>query len=421
MKKNWVTVVLGFLALAAWCACALLAQRAARMAPGPSVRWEEDSGVSAAQWTRAERWTGEDGGDFPEAVLWRTMEGAVSRTDGVRSAAPDLIGVFGDPGLLWPLGFTAGNWPARGDGEGCALSEDVADALWGGTDVVGQCVRYQGRTYYVRGVFQGRTGLAVFQGDGDGAERYQRMLMALPGGPEEGRAFLSRAGLPQGECLDLELLAWGLGVLAALPAALLGLGILGRLLGRLWALRYAPLLLVQFVVPALAGGGAVLGALGFPPKIPARLIPGRLSDFSFWTGLLGQWSGAMKGELTSPLTAWDLALWGTALGCVLLAPVAAVLALSWARRAGAGTGRELFLGALACPAVLFAVLLLAAPFGGAAAQRGVWLTPPLWLAADWCLARHRRALRLNEERREDHGALPQAGETGRPAELETGV
>lgn len=422
MKKNRMILLLGFLALAAWCACTLLAQRFAQLSSGPSVRWEEGSGISAAQWVRAGNWAREDGGEgYPDAVLWKTLEGAVSRSDSARSVTPDLIQVFGDVGLLWPLGFTAGNWPARGDGEGCAISEDVADALWGGTDVVGESLQYQGRTYYIRGVFHGQAGLAVFQGDGDSTEPYHRMLLELSGGQEEGRAFLSRAGLPQGGCLDLELLSWGLNTLAALPVALLGLGILLRLLRRLWALRHTPLLLGQFLMPALAGGGTVLWVLDFPPNIPARLIPGQLSEFSFWTELLHQWSGALKGELTSALTAWDLMLWGTALGCVLLIPIAAALSLTWARRAGARTGREMFFGALASMAGLFAVLLLAAPFGGVLPQRGVWLIPPLWLATDWCLDRHWANLRPKKERRERNGTLPQADEADRTAELEAGI
>ena len=95
IKQNRLRICTGLLALAAWCVCALLTQRFAQLAPGLTVRWEEGDGVSAVEWVRARSRAREDGGaDVPDAVLWKTLEGVVSRADGARTAAPDQIQVF---------------------------------------------------------------------------------------------------------------------------------------------------------------------------------------------------------------------------------------------------------------------------------------------------------------------------------------
>lgn len=398
----------GLCALAAWVLCALLCAQAAARTPGPAVFWPEGEGISPAQLLRSERYAKEDGAQaLPTTLLWKEKKGNADRADGRGSAAATFIQAVGDPALGWPAGFLYGGWPARGDTQGCAVSHDVAAALWGGTDVVGQALEYDGTRYYVRGVFQSPEGMVVLQASPDGSGLFNRLLLRLPeGGREEASAWLSRSGFPQGTVLDLPLLSWCLSALAGLPALLLGLCLLGRLAGRVRALRFSPLLLLQFIPLALALAAAALWASGFPWDFPARLIPGRWSDFSFWSGLAVQWAHTLRACLSLPLTSWDLDFWGRVLGCLILAPLGAACALLWTQRASAPTVRALYLGVLGHLGALFLLSLACAAPGGAPPTRGMWLLPPLWLAADRCLSLHETALLPAGERSPAHEIPP---------------
>ena len=417
-KTRNVTILLTALLLILWCACAMQAQRAGAWGDAVSVRWAGEAGASPAQILRQERYALEDGAEHPpQATLWREYAGcAVSRPGGGRSAGGTVARVFGDPGRLWPLGFAAGGWPVRGDADGCAVSADVAAALWGGADVVGMPLVWEGRTYTVRGVFRGAERLVVVQGEGESESPYPGLLLTFPqgGGREEAAVWLASAGLSGGTLLDLGFLAWCLGALAALPALALCAWLAARALGRLWRLRTAPLLLAQALIPALALAGAALWAAGLPAGVPARLIPTRWSDFSFWPGLARELGGTVRTLFAMPQGAWDLALWGRVLSCLALAAPATAAALFWAGRARPRSGRALFLGCLGWMALLFAAALFSAPLGGLAPSRGMWLLPPLWLAAGLALARHETYLTKGGEAHEDPQAEALAGRDARP-------
>ena len=52
-----------------------------------------------------------------------------------------------------------------------------------------------------------------------------------PGAGERASQYLSSAGFPAGRILDLTLFAWVLGMIFRLPAVILAIGILGRVIG----------------------------------------------------------------------------------------------------------------------------------------------------------------------------------------------
>lgn len=388
-------MLLALLALGAWMACAFLAQSAAALSTGAAVRWTgEGQGVSPDQMSRALRYAREDGAeDIPALTLWREQAGQTAQA-GERSGAARVLELCGSGADLWPASFLAGYYPIPGDTGGCAVDRALAEALWGTGRAVGNELELDGRKLTVRGVFEGGDGLLLVQGETDSAQPYPNLFLKFSGGDAKAQAegFLTRNQWSGGTLLDLPILSWLLESLAALPAVCLGAGILVRLLRRGLDMTAAPLLLAGYALPALAGAGVTLWAMGLP-GIPGQLIPTRWSDFDFWARLVSDRAGELTDYLTLAPGVRDLRYWPLALGCVALAMAACALTVLAAERSRAETGRELLLGWGLCVGGTFAWALAFAGNGGVAVGRSMWLLPLLWLACDWCLERHRESLK----------------------------
>lgn len=413
-RSRGLAALLAALALLAWVAALFFAQRAADFSAGVSVRWTgEGAGVSPAQLLQAERWAREDGRENPPAAtLWQEKaDRSVTDETGERSAAATHLECYGDAAEFYPETLLAGSYPSREDAAGCIIDEAVASGIWGSASVVGQRLKLDGRTYSVRGVFKGDSGLILTQGEGDSAQTYGNLLLRLPdgGGETEARAWLSQNGFSGGEVLDLPFLSWCLGALSCLPALLLGLGLLLRVLRRGWRLKYSPVLLAQYIPIGIAFGALALWGMGFPWDLPDKVIPTRWSDFDFWSRLAGQASASLRAVFTSALSARDLAIWPAFLACVLTTAAACALVILAAERVRVDSGGTLLAAGLGA---MVATFLLAAAFsaaGGVELTRSVWVLPLIWLAADGALRVHERRLRpRTEERSECREALPEA-------------
>lgn len=396
-KKTFPGLLLSGLALLCWCAAVFLGQRAGLLADGVAVRWSgEGGGLSPASLVRYERWAAEDGDEsFPDLTLWREQPGrAVTAGDGDRTAAAEVLELFGDGESVWPVGFLSGGYPARGDSDGCAVDRTVAEALWGSADAVGNELKLGERTYLVRGVFSGGSGLVVTQAEEGSDEAFFQLLLRFPQGTTKSDAenWLLAHDAGGGALLDLPLFRWLWSLLAALPGFLLALGLALRLGRRGWALRRSPLLLASYLLPALAAGWLVLWCAGGLEEFPARLIPDRWSDFSFWAKTLRELGAELKSGLSAP-GARDFRCWGAALGCVLAALPAAGFTVLAAERVRIRSERGAVLGACAAITGAFACALLFAPLGGVELSRGVWLLPAVWVWTDWALWRHEAYLK----------------------------
>ena len=364
-----------------------------------SVRYGAEQGVSPAQLVREQRYALEDGREDPPArTAWKEQTGqSITDEAGGRSASVNLLTCFGSGDDLYPAPFLFGAMPVRGDAEGIALSQAAADALWGGTGAAGQTVHLGGKTYALRGVFKGDVPLAVVQDREDSEEIYPNLLVhgEYSGG---------------GTTLDLPFLSWLLSALAGLPGILLMAAIIIRILGRGWKLRYSPILLTQYILPALFMSALALWAGGFPWDIPAKLIPTRFSDLDFWGKLAGEIGNGVVGVLTGSMTQRDLALWTPVLFCLLVLPVACALVLAALGRAKAESLNALLAGGLISMGLTFGTAMAL----GVSLNYTVLALPVLWLAVDLALSAHKTLLKPKGERREAYETPCQAalGDTG---------
>lgn len=233
--------------------------------------------------------------------FWGELQGEAKTAAG-RSAS--AVGVFcdGRPDQCWPAVYRSGTAPGTADSTACAVSEGLARALWGSTQVVGNVLHWQGKTYTVCGVFRDRENRLLYLGQGDftaleldGVDRDNPAEAALQ--------YRNLAGLPTpAASLMGPMLDWGIAVGCWLPL-LLPAGWLA-----LWGLRWLGhrrrgeiLLFAVALLLALALPGVLEG-------LPGWLIPARWSDFGFWTDLAGQAGEGIQTLLSLPPTGRDIAL-----------------------------------------------------------------------------------------------------------------
>lgn len=409
MRSNtWSALLLSALALLAWCGALFLVQTVAALSGGYLFRWTGEEGVSPAALVRVLRYAAEDGAEgAPSASLWQEKPAQTIAADrGERIWTGTVLELFGNGEDVWPAPFLSGGYPVRGDTVGCAVDEAVAQALWGGIHNLGAPVRLNGRTLYVRGVFQGDAGLVLTQGEESSSVPYPNLLLTFPGEStrEDAETWLTAGGFTGASALDLPLYQWLLGALCGLPGLLLGVGILLRLVRRGAALWGAPLTLGVYLVPALAVGVFVLWAMGAPPEVPVALIPTRWSDFSFWGELGGRLLDQGRRWLSLPPGRRELAWWLPALGGTVLAVAAGGLTALAAERVRPRGEGVAFLGTLTAGMLIYLCANLFADRGGVVLSRGVWLLPALWLWTGWALDRHGAAIFSKTKKEEDHEA-----------------
>lgn len=397
---------LPLLALCAWVLVLSLASRAGDFMKAVSVTYGEEQGVSPTQILRDERYAAEDGKEnLPTQTIWKEEKNQqlADEAEG-RFATAAVLTCFGSGDDLYPTAFLFGSWPARGDTQGIALDTAAANALWGGIGGPGQTVRWNGKTYALRGVFEGDKGLAMVQDGGDSETRYPNHLIQMYNTDDSN--VIQMYNTNGGTVLDLPFLSWMLSAIAFLPGLILMAAILLRLLGRGWKLRYSPLLLSQYLLPGLAMSALTLWAAGFPWEIPAKMIPTRFSDLDFWAKLAGEMAGGVTGVLTNSMTSRDLALWTPVLFCLLALPIACGLTLAALRRAKAESLNTLLVGGLAAMVAAYGAAMVL----GVNLDYPVLALPVLWLGADLALHTHGNLLKPKQERGEAYEALEASGE-----------
>lgn len=377
------------------CAGAFVAQRTADLSRSVSARWP-DGGVSPAQITEQEEYARQDGAqNRPEITLWNENRAAQLSDNGDRTAEAALIELFGNSEDICSEELLEGVFPARGDTEGCAISEKTAFDLWGSRDVLGKPILINGSIYSIRGVFKGNDGLALVQENGSSTKSFSHMQLRFPSGGsrEEAEAFLLASGFNGAQFLDLPLLAWFVSSFAWIPVIALGLSVLIKLFRRGFKLRSFPLLLTSYMLPAVFIGASSLYLMGFPWSIPSRLIPTKWSDFELWQRIFDEIGKSMKAWLSADPSRIDISFWPSALLSVFLTILATALLVPAMRRVKIETGKNLVVGCLCTVGAMLLAVVLFIPSGGLKVGYNMWLIPWLWLGTDYVLYLHERNLK----------------------------
>jgi len=385
--------ILAALALALWCAGAFTAQRAQASLRAVSARWP-NGGVSPAQLEAQLDIFHQDGTrGVPGITLW-AQHAAQSVADGgektLRTAVLELYGPAED---LRADIYLSGSAPAKGaaplasGAQTCAVSEGAAFALWGGAGVTGKTLAWGTWEYTVQGVFKGEDNLVIVQAEPDSKTFFPNMQLRFSssGGRQAASEFLARTNFGNPQLLDMPLLGWAAGALASLPALLIGLWLLARLLVHGLRLRKNPRKLLYYLPAAAVAAAADILLLSRGGGVPAALIPSRWSDFGHWSALSDNLADRVKTWLSMP-QAGDITLLFTLLGTALavfasLPAVAVLLA-----RARVKTPRQALLACGGCALLLFLAAAFCAGRGGLRIGPAMWLMPCLWILTDLALS-----------------------------------
>ncbi len=193
------------------------------------------------------------------------------------------IGYCGNAEDCLPVTYTLGGAPGA-LGMGCAVSDTLADALFGGSNVVGQTVTLQQQSYTITGVFSAQEKVFLYPSQQNlTCAELRGVATDTPKADAEQWALAAGLGKPQ--CIVYgPQRAWAAKSLCWIPALLVAAAVLAKLIYRSFAW---PVLVRNIMWFAVALSFALLlpYALGM---LPGWLIPARWSDFSFWTNLAEQ-------------------------------------------------------------------------------------------------------------------------------------
>lgn len=347
-------------------------------------------GITLSQWERVRQRAEREETPLPDVTLW-----AVRRSTGVasdlRASFGDWIICDGNASAVLPVGFLRGNAPARNDGEGCAVSTALAEALWGSGDVVGRSVTVDQRKITVRGIFPSNEPLFLTQAAGETGDtvfsQAELTFADSKNGEASASAFLTKWALPSPSAMvDGSWYALLLGGIVLLPAMVLAVSLLFRLLARVWRVRS-----ILFLSGTVLLGGAllftaVLLVLGLFFPFPGRLIPSMWSDFSFWDGLWKEFTANLQALFSMPLSLRERAFFPQAFTCAAVSLAASGLLCAVLAKLRMTSGKQLLVwGMLAAVAAFLFVLRL--PAGAETVPAAFWLTLPIAFAVDWILQR----------------------------------
>jgi len=374
-----------------WCAGAFIAQQAQNSLGSVAARWPA-GGVSPAQLAAQLDIFREDRTkDLPGLTLWQQHAAQTVTDGGEKSLRAPVLELYGSAEDLRPDSYLSGSAPSIGSVKTCAVSEGAAFALWGGTNVTGMTLTWEEQEYAVQGVFRGEDSLVIVQAAPDSRALFPNMqLRFTDGGGRQGAGreaateFLARTSFGSPQLLDMPLLGWAFGLLASLPALLIGLWLLARLAVHGLKLRKQPRKLMYFIAPAILIAAADIFLLSRMERVPAALIPSRWSDFGYWDTLIKSLGVRVKAWLSMP-QAGDIATLFSLLGTALLV-FASLLAMSVLL--SKTRVRKPMHALLACGGCVLLVFLMAAYYAGRGGLRigpAMWLMPCLWIAADCAL------------------------------------
>jgi len=381
------SIALCALAIILWCAGTFTAQQAQGSLGSVAARWAS-GGVSPAQLEaqldifREDRTQG-----VPGLTLW-AQHAMQSVTDGdEKTIRAPVLELYGPAEYLRSDLYLSGGAPARGSTKTCSLSEGAAFALWGGVNVTGQSLTWKGEDYAVQGVFKSDDSLVIVQAASDSKTLFPNMQLYLTSnaGRQATEEFLARTNFGNPQLLDMPLLGWAMGMLAFLPALLIGLWLLARLVVHALRVRKNARKLFFYLPAAILVAGMDVFLISRGGGVPAALIPSRWSDFDYWAALADNIGGRVKTWLSMP-QAGDITMLFALLGTGLLV-FGSLLAMSILMgRVRVEKPLHAMLACGGCVLLVFLMAIFYAGRGGLRVNLAMWLMPCLWILSDCALS-----------------------------------
>lgn len=188
-----------------------------------------------------------------------------------------LIQIYGREDMVMPVHFLHGNYMISQDYNGCIISQSVARTLFHSIDVLGREIIYQGKVYYVRGVFQKSEKLFVIQSRQTTKAVFSNYEFRCVEQKEQAYKQISNL-LEQKDFPEAIILRDGNTIVTLVTAVrMLPIGIL---LGFIFLNK--PNTKSHLVMRLFLGGVLLAALLRYSVVLPEEWIPTKWSDFDFW-------------------------------------------------------------------------------------------------------------------------------------------
>lgn len=399
---NRALVTSALLAVFFWCIACSYYNTAVSLCSSVGIKWE-NGGVSPIALSRQQACAKQDGAsEQPEVTLWQIHSDQEVKNEHKKSMTADTVVVFGDCRDITSAIMLQGAFPARTDWSGCAVSSGLAFSLWGSIDVCGLPIEMEGGMFYVRGVFEEEEPRLYHQARNESKEPLSNMQLTFSGTGtrEKAERYLVTADFPGGMILEQPLLEWALTMLFRLPAVVLFVGIVVRILRRGKKLWHYPVLFLLYLPSVLVLSAGLFICMDLP-GIPAGFIPSRWSDFDFWSNLAAGHRKNLFAWMSVSSTFRDAKLVLAAFMTVLLSICAAVFTAIAAHLGSIHTFRRMILGCGGYTLLLCLLSLLMAPNRNMTFCKAMYLMPCLWLCADFMFYRQEKRLTFVPDERKD--------------------
>lgn len=308
-----------------------------------------------------------------------------------KSMNVDVLEIYGDLNQLLPRDKIIGQSLRLGDEEGIVISRDIAEQLWGNTDVIGKCLTLEEEDYIIRGIISEDTSQVVRSMKGSEETEGKLTISGLrldfidnENINQQVDVFRNKYYLPEGVVINLSLMSILVSQLAFLPGWLVGFWALAKVYRLIYQYYEYWVATIILTLCTLVVTGLVLEIMQFAVHIPTYLIPGRWSDFEFWSRLADTFAANRKSINALPTFAPDL--WRVtgiqhlcfALGITLIGLVGLL------RKVEIKAGKDLFwkmMIAIGCSFVAIIISYL----GGVdvIVIRSYWVMIPIYLVIQW--------------------------------------
>ncbi len=327
--------------------------------------------------------------------------------------ALQAVTYLGTADCLYVPGFLQGMWPT--EPWGCVIDETAAYAIFGSGQVLGQSLNWGDSTYHITGIVKDNGGIGYFPITDKDNTAMSHLLLDLSQtgtGVFGAELVLNQLNISATNYYDLGLWVWLLKAAERLPIFMLWMDLSIAAVSLHRRMRRLSLLTCASSAGCLTAAVLLWQLAGFP-SIPARLLPSRWSDFTFWATQAQRMADSVKALFQNGGTQWELTFWAD-LCLGFAAAIAAVITLGHLLRMGRGLTSK----TVVAVSVLWWLLLLGVTYRNRAMAYAMvditlLLALPVWLSLRWGLERYGAWL-FGTGKEEAHETMAQQSGRERP-------
>lgn len=219
-------------------------------------------------------------------TAWNEVVGTTFENKGLnKKVSGSRLEVYGDMSLLIGRKKIWGELLHKGSTEEIVISQGLAQALWGGTDVIGKEITIDAADYTVKGIIEEKKPIAFTHTKQEKDRAFESLrieMVDISNVEEDINTLRFKYNLPEGNLKNLSLSSLFFSQLALLPGWLLGIYGLLRLYSFIYKTHHYWISALLLGVIALVATGGMMYILQINLTIPSYMIPNQWSDFEWW-------------------------------------------------------------------------------------------------------------------------------------------